>query len=116
MASRLHRSGDVGNSRINASDKLLFWDHTGTRSCRAWPNVEMSADSRSPAIRLRKGEVVGRRALRPTISCSGSRPVRQWGYRLTDPDMSVNGKPGKVVRSTDHDQVRVRGPVFPFMT
>ncbi len=49
--------GDVENgNRINASDKLLFWDYTGTKIvpsvAKAW---EMSPDGKIIRISLRKG-------------------------------------------------------------
>ncbi len=49
--------GDVENgNRINASDKLLFWDYTGTKIvpsvAKAW---EMSPDGKVTRVHLRKG-------------------------------------------------------------
>ena len=38
LAARLHRPGDGENgNRINASDKLLFWDDTGSKIVPASP-------------------------------------------------------------------------------
>jgi len=93
--------GENGN-RINASDKLLFWDVNGTHIA---PNVakgwETSADGRRTTLFLRKGmkwsdgapftaddftfwyqDIYGNKDVVPT-------PM---------PDMSVNGKPGKLVK------------------
>ncbi|MCC7283186.1 MAG: hypothetical protein IT556_12430, partial [Acetobacteraceae bacterium] len=49
--------GDVENgNRINASDKLLFWDPTGTQIVpSAAKAVEMSADGKTYTISLRRG-------------------------------------------------------------
>ena len=49
--------GDVENgNRINASDKLLFWDYTGTKIVPSVAKaVHMSADGKVYTIRLRKG-------------------------------------------------------------
>ena len=95
--------GDVENgNRINASDKLLFWDHTGTKIVPSVAKaVDMSADGKVYTIRLRKGmkwsdgapftaddfvfwfeDLYSNKDLVPT-------PIA---------DMSVNGKPGKVVK------------------
>ena len=95
--------GDVENgNRINASDKLLFWDFTGTKIVPSVAkSVEMSADGKSYTISLRKGmkwsdgapftaddfvfwfeDLYSNRDIVPT-------PI---------PDMTVNGKPGKVVK------------------
>ena len=95
--------GDVENgNRINASDKLLFWDFTGTKIVPSVAKgVEMSADGKSYTISLRKGmkwsdgapftaddfvfwfeDLYSNRDIVPT-------PI---------PDMTVNGKPGKVVK------------------
>ena len=95
--------GDVENgNRINASDKLLFWDYTGTKIVPSVAKgVEMSADGKTYTISLRKGmkwsdgapftaddfvfwfeDLYSNRDIVPT-------PI---------PDMTVNGKPGKVVK------------------
>ena len=95
--------GDVENgNRINASDKLMFWDFTGTKIVPSVAKgVEMSADGKSYTISLRKGmkwsdgapftaddfvfwfeDLYSNRDIVPT-------PI---------PDMTVNGKPGKVVK------------------
>jgi peptide/nickel transport system substrate-binding protein len=95
--------GDVENgNRINASDKLLFWDAEGTTivpsAARA---VEMSEDGKVFTIRLRRGmkwsdgapftaddfvfwfeDLYGDRNIVPT-------PIA---------DMAVNGKPGRLVK------------------
>mgnify|MGYP003693941961 CR=1 FL=1 len=49
--------GDVENgNRINASDKLLFWDYTGTKIVPSVAKaVDMSADGKVYTIKLRKG-------------------------------------------------------------
>jgi len=49
--------GDVENgNRINASDKLLFWDYTGTKIVPSVAkSVDMSDDGKVYTIKLRKG-------------------------------------------------------------
>lgn len=49
--------GDVENgNRINASDKLMFWDPTGTKIVPSVAKgVDMSADGKTFTISLRKG-------------------------------------------------------------
>jgi peptide/nickel transport system substrate-binding protein len=95
--------GDVENgNRINASDKLLFWDAEGnTIVPSAARAVEMSEDGKVYTVRLRRGmkwsdgapftaddfvfwfeDLYGDRNIVPT-------PI---------PDMMVNGKPGRVVK------------------
>jgi peptide/nickel transport system substrate-binding protein len=102
--------GDVENgNRINASDKLLFWDHTGTKIVPSVAkNVEMSADGKVYTISLRRG-----------MKWSDGAPFTAddfvfWFEDLYSnkdlvptpiPDMSVNGKPGKVVK-VDETTVR----------
>ncbi|MBI1775401.1 MAG: ABC transporter substrate-binding protein [Proteobacteria bacterium] len=93
--------GENGN-RINASDKLLFWDSTGTKIvpsvAKSW---EMSPDGRKVTVKLRRGmkwsdgapfnaddfvfwfeDLYSNKELVPT-------PIA---------DMQVNGKPGRVVK------------------
>lgn len=113
--------GDVENgNRINASDKLLFWDPTGTQIVpSAAKNVEMSEDGRVYTIHLRRGmkwsdgapftaddfvfwfeDLYGNREIVPT-------PIA---------DMSVNGKPGQVVKvDATTVQFRFEDPYFLFM-
>ncbi len=95
--------GDVENgNRINASDKLMFWDHTGTKIVPSVAkNVDMSADGKVYTISLRKG-----------MKWSDGTPFTAddfvfWFEDLYSnkdivptpiPDMMVNGKPGKVVK------------------
>ena len=95
--------GDVENgNRINASDKLLFWDHTGTKIVPSVAkNVEMSADGKVYTISLRKG-----------MKWSDGAPFTAddfvfWYEDLylnkeivptPIPDMSINGKAGKLVK------------------
>lgn len=95
--------GDVENgNRINASDKLLFWDATGTQIVpSAAKSVEMSDDGKTYTVNLRRGmkwsdgapftaddfvfwfeDLYGDRNIVPT-------PI---------PDMSVGGKPGRLVK------------------
>jgi len=95
--------GDVENgNRINASDKLLFWDATGTRIVpSAAKSVEMSPDGKVFTVNLRRGmkwsdgapftaddfvfwfeDLYGDRNIVPT-------PIA---------DMSINGKPGRVAK------------------
>src|SRR2546421_12736091 len=93
--------GENGN-RINASDKLLFWDYTGTKIvpsvAKAW---EMSPDGKRTRVFLRKG-----------MKWSDGAPVTAGDFVfwyedlytnkdvVTAPiaDMSPGGKPGKVVK------------------
>ena len=95
--------GDVENgNRINASDKLLFWDHTGTKIVPSVAkNVEMSADGRTFTISLRKGMKWS------DGSSFNADDFMFWFedlYQNKDivptptPEMSVNGKPGKLVK------------------
>ena len=95
--------GDVENgNRINASDKLMFWDHTGTKIVPSVAKgVDMSADGKTFTISLRKG-----------MKWSDGAPFTAddfvfWFEDLYSnkdivptpiPDMIVNGKPGKVVK------------------
>jgi peptide/nickel transport system substrate-binding protein len=95
--------GDVENgNRINASDKLLFWDYTGTKIVPSVAkSVDMSADGKVYTIRLRKG-----------MKWSDGAPFTAddfvfWFEDLYSDkdivptpiaDMRVNGKPGKVVK------------------
>ena len=95
--------GDVENgNRINASDKLLFWDHTGTKIVPSVAKkVDMSPDGKVYTIHLRKG-----------MKWSDGAPFTAddfvfWYedlYLNKDivptpiADMSVNGKPGKLVK------------------
>jgi peptide/nickel transport system substrate-binding protein len=95
--------GDVENgNRINASDKLLFWDATGTQIVpSAAKAVDMSDDGKTYTVHLRRGmkwsdgapftaddfvfwfeDLYGDRNIVPT-------PI---------PDMSVDGKPGRLVK------------------
>jgi peptide/nickel transport system substrate-binding protein len=113
--------GDVENgNRINASDKLLFWDHTGTQIVpSAAKSVEISEDGKTYTIHLRRGmkwsdgaaftaddfvfwfeDLYGDRNIVPT-------PIA---------DMAVNGKPGRVVK-VDATTVEFRfdDPYFLFM-
>jgi peptide/nickel transport system substrate-binding protein len=95
--------GDVENgNRINASDKLMFWDYTGTKIVPSVAKgVEMSADGKVYTISLRKG-----------MKWSDGAPFTAddfvfWFEDLYSnkeivptpiPDMMINGKPGKVVK------------------
>lgn len=95
--------GDVENgNRINASDKLLFWDHTGTKIVPSVAKgVDMSPDGKVYTIKLRKG-----------MKWSDGAPFTAddfvfWFEDLYSnkdivptpiADMSVNGKAGKVVK------------------
>lgn len=95
--------GDVENgNRINASDKLLFWDAEGTTIVpSAAKAVEMSDDGKVFTIRLRRG-----------MKWSDGAPFTAddfvfWFEDLYSDrnivptpiaDMSVNGKPGRVVK------------------
>ncbi len=95
--------GDVENgNRINASDKLLFWDYSGTKIvpsvAKAW---EMSPDGRRIQVSLRKG-----------MKWSDGAPFTAddfvfWFEDLYSnkdvvpaaiADMSAGGKPGRVVK------------------
>ena len=96
--------GENGN-RIVSTDKILFWDYTGTKIV---PSVakdwKMSADGKVDHHLPAQGhEVVGRRSpSRRTISSSGTRtstPTRR-SCRRPIPDFMVNGKPGVMTRST----------------
>jgi peptide/nickel transport system substrate-binding protein len=95
--------GDVENgNRINASDKLLFWDETGNKIVPSVAkSVEMSADGKIFTIHLRKG-----------MKWSDGAPFTAddftfWYEDLYSnkdivptpiADMSVNGKPGRLVK------------------
>jgi peptide/nickel transport system substrate-binding protein len=95
--------GDVENgNRINASDKLLFWDETGNKIVPSVAKaVDMSEDGKIFTIHLRKGmkwsdgapfnaddfvfwyeDLYGNKEIVPT-------PIA---------DMSVNGKPGRLAK------------------
>ncbi len=95
--------GDVENgNRINASDKLLFWDYSGTKIvpsvAKSW---EMSPDGKVTRIHLRKG-----------MKWSDGAPFTAddfvfWFEDLYSnkdvvpapiADMSAGGKPGRVVK------------------
>jgi peptide/nickel transport system substrate-binding protein len=96
-------TGDVENgNRINASDKLLFWDESGNKIMPSVAKaVDMSADGKIFTVHLRKGmkwsdgapftaddftfwyeDLYGNKDIVPT-------PIA---------DMSVNGKPGRLVK------------------
>jgi peptide/nickel transport system substrate-binding protein len=95
--------GDVENgNRINASDKLLFWDETGTKIVPSVAKkVEMSQDGKTYTIFLRKG-----------MKWSDGAPFTAddfvfWFEDLYNnkdivptpiADMAVNGKPGRVAK------------------
>jgi peptide/nickel transport system substrate-binding protein len=113
--------GDVENgNRINASDKLLFWDPTGTQIVpSAAKAVEMSEDGKTYTIFLRKGmkwgdgapftaddfvfwfeDLYSDRNIVPT-------PIA---------DMAVDGKPGRVVKvDATTVQFQFDSPYFLFM-
>ncbi len=95
--------GDVENgNRINASDKLLFWDETGNKIVPSVAKaIDMSEDGKIFTIHLRKGmrwsdgapfnaddfvfwyeDLYGNKEIVPT-------PIA---------DMSVKGKPGRLVK------------------
>src|SRR5438876_9993183 len=92
--------GENGN-RINASDKLLFWDYTGNKIIPSIAkNVEMSADGKTTRVTLRSG-----------MKWSDGQPMTAddfvfwfediYGNREVVPtgiaDMSPAGKPGRIV-------------------
>jgi peptide/nickel transport system substrate-binding protein len=93
--------GENGN-RINASDKLLFWDYTGNRiiPCIA-KNVEMTADGKTTRVHLRRG-----------MKWSDGQPFTAddfvfwfediYGNRNIVPtgvaDMAPAGQPGRIVK------------------
>jgi peptide/nickel transport system substrate-binding protein len=96
--------GENGN-RINCSDKLLFWDYTGTEivpsAAKGW---EVSDDGLTTTVYLRKG-----------MKWSDGEPFTaddfvfwfEWMYsdsRITTPiaDMAVNGQQGKVEKVDDY--------------
>jgi peptide/nickel transport system substrate-binding protein len=95
--------GDVENgNRISATDKLMFWDESGDKIVPAVAkSVDMAEDGKNFTVHLRKGmkwsdgapftaddftfwyqDIYGNKDVVPT-------PM---------PDMSVNGKPGKLVK------------------
>ncbi|HET6520496.1 MAG TPA: ABC transporter substrate-binding protein, partial [Geminicoccaceae bacterium] len=96
--------GENGN-RINASDKLLFWDYTGTEIvpslAKDW---RLSDDGRTVTVSLRRG-----------LKWSDGQPMTAddfvfWFEDLYSnrdivptpiADMQVNGKPGRVVKVDD---------------
>ncbi len=96
-------TGDVENgNRINASDKLLFWDESGNKIVPSVAkSVDMSADGKTFTIHLRKG-----------MKWSDGAPFTAddftfWYEDLYSnkdivptpiADMSVNGKPGRLVK------------------
>jgi peptide/nickel transport system substrate-binding protein len=113
--------GDVENgNRINASDKLLFWDHTGgTIVPSAAKSVTMSEDGKTYTVTLRRGmkwgdgapftaddfvfwfeDLYSDRNIVPT-------PIA---------DMAPDGKPGRVVKvDATTVQFRFDAPYFLFM-
>jgi peptide/nickel transport system substrate-binding protein len=96
-------TGDVENgNRINASDKLLFWDESGNKIVPSVAkSIDMSADGKTFTIHLRKG-----------MKWSDGAPFTAddfafWYEDLYSnkdivptpiADMSVNGKPGRLVK------------------
>jgi len=96
-------TGDVENgNRINASDKLLFWDESGNKIVPSMAkSVDMSADGKLFTVHLRKG-----------MKWSDGAPFTAddftfWYEDLYSnkdivptpiADMSVNGKPGRLVK------------------
>src|SRR5258708_7229049 len=93
--------GENGN-RINASDKLLFWDYTGNKIIPSIAkSVEMSADGKTTRVSLRSG-----------MKWSDGQPFSAddfvfwfediYGNREVVPtgiaDMSPGGKPGRIVK------------------
>ena len=95
--------GDVENgNRINASDKLLFWDPTGTQIVpSAAKSVTMSDDGKTYTITLRRGMKWGDGA-----PFTADDFVFWFEDLYSDrnivptpiPDMSPDGKPGRVVK------------------
>ncbi|MEO1017920.1 MAG: ABC transporter substrate-binding protein, partial [Pseudomonadota bacterium] len=100
--------GENGN-RINASDKLLFWDYSGTEivpsAARDW---EMSEDGKTFTIELREG-----------MKWSDGEPFTADDFvfwfediysnsEIASPisDMSPGGKPGRVVK-IDEQKIRL---------
>ena len=112
--------GDVENgNRINASDKLLFWDYTGTKIVPSVAKaVDMSADGKIYTPQAAQGhEVVRRRAVhgrRFRVLVRG--PLLQQGYRA-DADRRharSTASPARSSRSTrPRSQFLVRGPLLP---
>jgi peptide/nickel transport system substrate-binding protein len=96
-------TGDVENgNRINASDKLIFWDESGNKIVPSVAkSVDMSPDGKTFTIHLRKG-----------MKWSDGAPFTAddftfWFEDLYSnkdivptpiADMSVNGKPGRLVK------------------
>lgn len=113
--------GDVENgNRINASDKLLFWDHTGgTIVPSAAKSVTMSEDGKTYTVTLRRG-----------MKWSDGAPFTAddfvfWFEDLYNDrnivptpiaDMTVDGKPGRVVKvDAATVQFQFDAPYFLFM-
>lgn len=98
--------GDVENgNRINASDKLLFWDPTGTKIVTSVAKkVDMSEDGKVYTIHLRKGMKWSDGAL---FSADDFVFWFEDLYNNKDivptpaPDMRVNGKLGKLQKVDD---------------
>ncbi len=110
--------GENGN-RINASDKLLFWDHTGTEivpsAAKGW---ELSEDGKTMTIELREG-----------MKWSDGEPFTAddfvfWFEDIYNDrdiaslisDMSPGGKPGRVVKMDETTvQFQFDEPYFLFV-
>ncbi len=109
--------GENGN-RINASDKLLFWDYTGNKIIPSIAkSVVMSDDGKVTRVTLRAG-----------MKWSDGAPFTAddfvfwfediYGNREVVPtgiaDMSPGGKPGKIVKvDATHGRIPVRGALLP---